>query len=128
VQRSVQRRLAPSTIDRLVADYQAGRSLSDLAAELGIHKRTAVADLQRQGISRRVNGPKVTRADVERAARRERSGESLVTVGAALGAHLATIRRELAKAGVAILGEAGRHPRPPASRSPPARSPSQAPV
>jgi len=58
--RPVQRRLRGPEVDTVVALYQAGQSLRELAAELGIHHRTVAAHLDQRGVPRRVNRRKMT--------------------------------------------------------------------
>jgi DNA-binding transcriptional regulator LsrR (DeoR family) len=85
-----------------VREYQAGRTLADLAAELGIHRRTVAAHLERRGVQRRVNRRKMTDDDLREAARRYRAGDSLAKVASPFDVDAATVRRELHRAGVAI--------------------------
>jgi len=55
----VQRRLTPSEVAAIAAEYHHGRSLDELAREFGIHRRTVADHLERLGIDRRVNFPKL---------------------------------------------------------------------
>lgn len=98
----VQRRLNEVEIDQLVCEYQTGRTLADLAAELGIHHRTVAAHLEARGVPRRVNRRKMTDDDLSEAARRYREGDSLAKVALSFDVDAATVRRELHRAGVAI--------------------------
>jgi hypothetical protein len=77
----IQRRLTPSELEAVVAQYQSGRSLKQLAREFSVHHRTVADHLERLGIARRVNLPKLTAPDVKRAVARYRAGDSLATVG-----------------------------------------------
>src|SRR5437762_2729028 len=90
--RPIQHHLTDREIDQLVNDYQTGRTLADLAAVLGIHRRTVAAHLAARGIERRVNGRKMTDDDVREAARRYRAGDSLAKVALAFNVDAATIR------------------------------------
>jgi len=103
----IQHRLDTLEIDRLVADYQAGRSLADLASEFDIHRRTVAMHLERRGVARRATLRKMSHTDIEEAARRYRAGDSLATVGSALHVDAATVRRELQRAGVTIRQRRG---------------------
>ncbi|HUP73319.1 MAG TPA: hypothetical protein VM282_09740 [Acidimicrobiales bacterium] len=47
-------------IDELINGCKTGRTLTDLATEFGVHRRTAAAHLETRGISRRVNHRKMT--------------------------------------------------------------------
>lgn len=100
--RPVLRRLNEVEIDRLVCEYQAGRTLADLASELDIHRRTVAAHLEGRGVQRRVNRRKISKDDIDEAARRYRGGDSLAKVALAFDVDAATVRRELHRAGVAI--------------------------
>ena len=85
-----------------MAGYQSGRSSKELAEEFGVHHRTVADHLERLGIARRVNHPKLSAADINRAATRYRAGESLATVGNALNIDASTVQRALKRAGVPI--------------------------
>ena len=103
----VQRRLTPSQLEALAARYQSGRSLNDLAREFGVHHRTVADHLERLGIARRVNLPKLSAADVKRAVTRYRAGESLAIVGKALNVDASTVQRDLKRAGIKIRPRPG---------------------
>lgn len=98
----VLRRLTPSEIEDVVAGYQSGRSLTDLAQEFGIHHRTVAGHLEERGVARRVNLTKMSPADVRLAAIRYRAGKSLAAVGKALNVDASTVQRALKRAGVTI--------------------------
>jgi DNA-binding transcriptional regulator LsrR (DeoR family) len=89
-------------IDELVNEYQTRRTLADLAAKLGIHRRSVAAHLAARDVERRVNRRKMTDDDVGDAARRYRAGDSLAEVASAFNVDAATVRRELHRAGIAI--------------------------
>ncbi|MEA4944290.1 MAG: hypothetical protein VB080_07615 [Propionicimonas sp.] len=48
--------LTPSEVDHLVADYEAGCGIQDLAEKYGIHRATVFAHLQRREVPRRPSG------------------------------------------------------------------------
>lgn len=48
--------LTPSEIDQLVADYEAGSGVQELAEKYGIRRATVFAHLQRRGVPRRRPG------------------------------------------------------------------------
>jgi DNA-binding CsgD family transcriptional regulator len=98
--RPVQRRLTDPEIDELVNEYQAGRTLADLACALGIDRPTVAAHLQARGIQRRINRRKMTDDDVSETARRYRAGDSLATIASTFNVDAATIRHELHRIGV----------------------------
>ena len=105
--RRVQRRLTPPELEAVVARYQSGCSLNDLAREFGIYHRSVADYLERLCIARRVNLPKLSAADVKWAATRYRNGESLATVGKALKVDASTVQRALKRAGVPIWPRPG---------------------
>lgn len=100
--RPVQRRLCESEVDTLVAGYQAGRSLRQLATELRIHPRTVAAHLEQRGVLRRVNQRKMTAADVLAAGRRYDAGDSLAALAREFSVDAETVKHELRRAGVVI--------------------------
>jgi len=50
------RPLKPARVDALVAGYQSGRTMKELAAEFGINRRTVPAHLRRAGVPIRRGG------------------------------------------------------------------------
>ena len=62
----VQRRLTSSELQAVMAGYQSGRSSKELAEEFGVHHRTVADHLERLGIARRVNHPKLSAAESRR--------------------------------------------------------------
>jgi len=66
-QRQAQRRLTPEQVEQLVADYQVGASMKELAAKWQLHRTTVAAQLRRAGMQLRRRGisadqlPDVTR-------------------------------------------------------------------
>jgi len=103
----VRRRLTPSEVAAVAAEYQHGRSLDDLAREFGVHRRTVADHLERLGIARRVNLPKLTPTDIERAVSLYQAGDSLATVGKTLNVDASTVQRALKRAGVSIRPRPG---------------------
>ena len=85
----------------------AGRSLREIAAARGVHRRTIAAHLENRGIPRRPSGRKLTDRQVATAARRYLSGDSLATVAEGFDVDAATVGRELHRAGVAIRPRRG---------------------
>jgi len=79
----------------------------DLAREFGVHHRTVADHLERLGISRSVSLPKLSTADVKRAAARYRAGESLAIVGKALNVDVSTVQRTFKRAGIKIRPRPG---------------------
>lgn len=89
-------------VDQLVAGYEAGQSLPELANNCGIHHRTVAAHLEQRGVPRRANLRKLSETDVADAARRYTAGDSLAAVSKHHGVNAETVRRALIRAGVAI--------------------------
>lgn len=89
----VQPRLTPSEVAAVAAEYQHGRSLDDLAREFGVHRQTVADHLERLGIARRVNLPKLTPTATERAVSHNQVGDSLATVGKTLNVDASTVQR-----------------------------------
>jgi hypothetical protein len=87
--------------------YQHGRSLGELARDFRIHRQTVAAHLEHLGIVRRVNLPKLTPTDIQRAATLYRAGDSLFTVGKTLNVNASTVQRALKRAGVALRPRPG---------------------
>jgi len=82
--------------------------LDELAREFGVHRRTVADHLERLGVARMVNLPKLTPTDIERAAIQYRAGDSLATVGKMLHVDASTVQRALKRTGVAIRPRPGR--------------------
>jgi transposase-like protein len=82
--------------------------LDELAREFGVHRRTVAHHLERLGVARRVNLPKLTPTDIERAVSQYQAGDSLATVGKILNVDASTVQRALKQAGMAIRPRPGR--------------------
>lgn len=105
--RRVQRRIRPPEVDRLAAEYRAGRSLREVADILGVHHDTIAAHLEALGIARRPAARKLTPDDVLGAIAKYASGDSLATIARALDVDATTVRRELRRAGVSTRPRPG---------------------
>lgn len=75
--RCVQRRLSPLEIEALIADYEGGGRVGELARVYGIHRTTVSAHVARAG---KTLG-QLTEAQVDAAVRLYEQGWSLPTVG-----------------------------------------------
>ena len=103
--KQVQRRLRPKEIDDLVAAYQAGISVYELADHHRIHRATVSLLLERRGVPRRyrlVEGDRITQA-----VNLYESGHSLSTVGSQMGVSPETVRNVLIRAGVTLRPRPG---------------------
>jgi len=103
----VQRRFTSSEIAAIADEYQHGRSLDELAQQFSVHRRTVADLLERIGIARRVNLPKLTPTDIDLAVSQYQAGDSLATVGKSLSVDASTVQRALKRAGVAIRPRPG---------------------
>jgi DNA-binding transcriptional regulator LsrR (DeoR family) len=86
----------------LVAGYQAGRTVRQLAARFQIHRATVSEHLERHGVARRVCKPQLVGPDVATAHLLYESGRSLAQVGEQYGVHRETVRRAFKKAGLEV--------------------------
>ena len=97
----VQRRLTETDLDDLVAVYQAGSTIDEIAERFGLHRTTVMELLERRGVPRRTPR-KLSDRSVAEAARRYDSGETLAEIADRLGVAPSTLTRELRLAGVPI--------------------------
>lgn len=94
------RQLADDEVDRLVAARKAGAEIKDLAAELGVHRATIIAHLNRRGVEgRRHPGRTLTETGIQDAGRLYESGLSLAEVGKRLDVDRRYLRVVLPAAG-----------------------------
>jgi hypothetical protein len=103
----VQRRLPPNQVEALVADYHAGRSVSELAAQYRLHRTTAHDHSKRSGIGRQQWVRKLSGAQIQEAAQLYAGGLSLSTVGEKFKVDAATVRRAFTQAGVPVRARRG---------------------
>jgi lambda repressor-like predicted transcriptional regulator len=82
----------------LIAAYEDGAAVNDLARRFGVHRSTVLDHLNRSQARRRY--PALDEHGQDVAAQLYRSGLSLRDVGITLGVHASTIRMALMKAGV----------------------------
>jgi hypothetical protein len=75
--RHVQRRLSRPEVEALVADYEAGKRVGELAEVYGIHRTTVSAHVARAGKTR----GRLSEAQVDEAVRLDEQGWSLRAVG-----------------------------------------------
>ena len=103
-----QRRLRPHEVGELVARYDAGSNLSELAERCGCHRDTVSKLLDRAGASRRQRGIRSDR--VNDAIDAYVAGAALAAVGAQLSADPTTVARTLRANGVQIRPRRGWPP------------------
>lgn len=98
--------LSPAECIRLVARYQDGATVYELAAAFGVHRGTIARRLKAEGVKLR-NQP-LSKADVRRAVELYTSGQSILQIGVELGRHHSTIWHVLQRAGVQMRDSHGR--------------------
>jgi uncharacterized protein (DUF433 family) len=98
--RQVQRRLTPEQVDQLVAEYQAGDSMLQLAKSWRLHRTTVAEHLGRAGIAVRQRGISTER--LGDAARLYQDGWSCQRLASHFGCNAETMRQALKQAGVQL--------------------------
>lgn len=96
--RQAQRRLSPAEMEALVADYEAGARICELAQVYDVHRTTVARHVARAGKTR----PVMTDAQIDESVRLYREGRTLHNVGQRLGVADQTIRRVLVERAVTI--------------------------
>ncbi len=94
----VQTLLTPAQVEALVASYKSGASTTELSETFGIHRRTVVAHLHRQGVPLRRDG--LAAKHVETAARLYDEGWSLEQIATKFSTTANTVRAVLVAQGV----------------------------
>jgi DNA-binding IclR family transcriptional regulator len=96
----VVRRLTPGPIAELVARYEAGATIRDLAKAYEMHRHTVAGHLQSLGVEMRRQG--LAADQVDQAVTLYERGLSLERIGQRLGASAGTVRRMLIRRNVAM--------------------------
>ncbi|WP_459986867.1 hypothetical protein, partial [Nocardioides sp. AN3] len=78
-------RLNETQLNRLVAGYEGGATVFELAAEFGIGRNTVALQLKGAGVTMRRSGHTPTDAEVDETVRLYKSGLSLAKMGQRLG-------------------------------------------
>ena len=104
--KQVQHRLGSEEVDQVVADYQAGAKIKDLAAQYRINRSTVLEHIRRARV--RKHYPALIPEEVDEAAQLYLSGQSLVSVGEQFGVNASTVRTALVRAGVEMRDCQGR--------------------
>lgn len=102
-----QRRLSRADIDELVVAYQAGATISQLAADFGIHRTTVAAHLDRHGTPRHSEQTAWNIDTLKQAARLYSTGLSLVDVADQFGIDPQTVANRFRRAGVPVRPRRG---------------------
>lgn len=98
--------LSTRQVDDLVAMYQRGDKVQDIAYHFGIHRKTALAHLKRRSVQLRNRG--LTTEQKVQAVRLYQEGLSLRRISRQFGAGDDTIRRAVVAAGERIRPRGGR--------------------
>ena len=101
-------RLTSEEVGALVAAYQAGSTLDEVAADFGIYVRTAAAHLERHGVAQRRH--RLTSDEVAEAIHLYEQGWSLSQIGERFGVWPQSIGYRLRRAGVKLRARPGRSP------------------
>jgi DNA-binding transcriptional regulator LsrR (DeoR family) len=96
--RQAQRRLAPTELEALIVEYEAGARVCELAKAYELHRTTVARHVARAGKTR----PVMTEAQIDEAVVLYRDGWTLHNVGRHLGVADQTIRRVLVERAVTI--------------------------
>jgi len=96
--RQAQRRLPPAELEALIADYEAGGRVGELAKVYRLHRTTVARHVARAGKTR----PVMTEAQIDEAVRLYQDGWTLHNLGQRLGVADHTIRRVLVERAVTI--------------------------
>jgi len=99
-QRQTQRRLTAKQLQRLVAKYEAGASMKELAARWDLHRTTVAAQLRQAGIELRRQG--IPPAGLDEAVRLYVDGWSCQRLAERYSCDAETVRQALKRAGVRL--------------------------
>ena len=93
-------------MDELVAAYQAGATVYEIAERLQINRKTVSVLLERQGVPRR--GRPLSPVQIEQARDLYVAGQSLATIAPQLDCDPGTVRLALLRAGIRMRDAQGR--------------------
>lgn len=102
-----QQRLSPNGIDDLISAYQAGATISQLAARYGIHRTTVTALLDQHQIPRHSARTNWGDDELRKAAEQYGSGKSLAGVASGYGIDAQTVANRFRRAGIPIRPRRG---------------------
>ena len=106
-----QRRLSPTDIDDLISAYQAGTTISQLAAENGVHRTTVAGHLDRHRVARHNEQRAWDDEILNQAADVYATGRSLADVADQFGVDAQTVANRFRRAGIAVRARRGWTPR-----------------
>ncbi|WP_305779117.1 hypothetical protein [Nocardia nova] len=95
------RKLTPDELQRLVAQYEGGTSIADLARQFDMHTQTVDAHLKRQGVRKR-GAFKLSPKQVAKAVELYADGWSTVAIAKEFDVATNTVARGLVRAGVKV--------------------------
>ena len=102
-----QRRLSPTDIDDVIAAYQAGATISQLAMEFGVHRTTLAGHLDRHGVPRHSEQTAWDDEILKEAAEQYTGGRSLADVAERFGIDAQTVANRFRLAGVPVRPRRG---------------------
>ena len=97
-ERQVQTRLTDGEVARLIAAYEAGAKINELAANFGVNRNTVSSTLRSSGVAPRRRG--LSADDTAEAASLYLMGWSLSSIGSLFGCTAETVRQALIRSGV----------------------------
>lgn len=106
-QRQTQRRLTAEQLKQLIAEYEAGASMKELATRWNLHRTTVAAQLRQAGVQLRRQGVPDTLLD--EAIRLYGEGWSCRRLAERYGCDAETVRQALRRAGVRLRSPWERH-------------------
>ncbi|WP_411157172.1 helix-turn-helix domain-containing protein [Nocardia farcinica] len=95
------RRLLPDEVQKLVAQYEAGASIADLARAFGVHTQTVGTHLKRQGVEKR-GAFQLSREQAELAVNLYADGWSTIEIARHFDISTNAARLTLVRAGVTL--------------------------
>jgi len=104
--RKSQPRLSDQKVSEIVAEYEAGKTVYELATTCNCHRVTISAVLKRQGVPLRCTSP--TSEQIDEMVRLYESGLSLAKVGQRFAMNASTVLAQLRKMGVRTRDAQGR--------------------
>ena len=102
-----QRRLSPTDIDDLIAVYQGGATISQLAADFGVHRTTVGEHLDREGVPRHSERIAWDESTLRNAAELYATGLSLADVANRYEIDAQTVANRFRRAGVPVRPRRG---------------------
>jgi transposase-like protein len=102
-----QRRLSPTDINGLIAAYEAGATITQLAAEFGVHRTTVAGHLDRHGVPRHSEQTTWDDEILTQAAELYAAGLSLADVADRFGVDAQTVANRFRRSGLPVRPRRG---------------------